>query len=402
MNTYEPIGEQYVKLALRLERHLPGFVDGYFGPPEFKEQVQAEPLREVVGLRDDAARLREMIEQAEMDAQRREFLVRQVRAMETALRHLTGDNVPFIHQVQGYFDIIPQRVPEAEFELALRELDKLFPGKGDLATRRAEWNRQFELPRERVLPVLEVALTEVRRRTQAILPLPTDESVTLQLVSQQPWSGYNWYLGQNQSRIEINTDLPVRADGAVGLIAHEAYPGHHTEDAIKEQRWYRQAGRLEHSILILMAPESLVAEAIATVAEDVIFPDQDELAAWLRKVLYPAAGITVDVDLQLRLRKLAEKLDGLGGNAAFLLHDDGRNENEVMDYIRHYGLYTEKEARQTLRFISHPLFGPYIFNYAHGRRLLQQSFVSGGVLDVFRWVISEPVTPSTIAARYIA
>ncbi len=400
MGTYEPLGEEYVRLALRIERHVEGFVDSYYGPAELKAQVANEAPREIAALLDDAARLRVLIEATPMDDSRKDYLTRQVRAMHTVLRRLSGEEVSLSAEVQGCFDITPRRVPESEFEVGLRELDALLPGQGDIAARRAQWNRQFELPQERVFPVIETALAEVRRRTRAMLELPAGESVKVQLVSDQPWGGYNWYFGHSRSRVDVNTDLPVRADAAMGLMAHEGYPGHHTEHAIKEQHWYRQAGRLEHSILLLLAPESFIAEAIATVAEDVVFPDRAERAEWLRTVLYPKAGIHADVDLQMRLEQASEKLDGLGGNAAFLLHEDHRPAEEVLEYIRHYGLRTEKEAQQHLRFLSNPLFRAYVFNYADGCRLLKKAFDSGGTRDVFRWAVSEPVTPSAILAHY--
>jgi hypothetical protein len=274
------------------------------------------------------------------------------------------------------------------------------PGTGDLAARQLAWKRPFELANDRVLPLAETALAEVRRRTRAILQLPAGESMELKMVSGQPWSGYNWYLGQGRSRIEINTDLPVRVDYLVNLMAHEAYPGHHTEHTLKDGHLYRQAARLEHSILPLLAPECVISEGIATVAQDVIFPDKGELAAWLGEVLYPQAGIQVDVDLQLRLARAGEKLDGLSGNAAFLLHVDRRPEDEIVEYIRHYGLRTEKEARRSLAFVSNPLYRAYIFTYFYGRRLLKDAFARGGMLDVFRHVITEPVTPSAVADRY--
>ena len=399
MNTYDRIGEAYVHLALRMDRHAAGFVDGYYGPPEWKASIDTEPLRPISALREDAKHLREAITRTEMDAKRRDFFTKQVTAMEMVLRRLTGEDVPYVEEVQACFDITPSRVPEAEFEQALRELDTLLPGAGDLPARQAAWKRPFELPNDRVMPLLETALAEVRRRTLGILELPAGESMELKLVSGQPWSGYNWYLGQGRSRIEVNTDLPVRADYLVGLMAHEAYPGHHTENAIKDEHWYGQAGRLEHSILLLLAPEAVISEGIATVAEDVIFPNKAELAAWLQEVLYPQSGIRVDVDLQLRLAKAAEKLAGVSGNAAFLLHADRRPEEEVVEYVRHYSLRTEPEARRTLAFISNPLYRAYIFTYFYGRRLLLGAFASGGMLNVFRRVIREPVTPSAVAAQ---
>ena len=400
MNAHHSIGQSHVELSLGMNRHAAGFVDGYYGPSEWKAAIEAEPLKPAAALQEDAQRLREAIAHAEMDAQRREFLTKQVTAMEMVLRRLGGEDVPYVEEVQACFDITPSHVPETEFEEALRELDTLLPGTGDLPARQLAWKRPFELPNDRVLPLAETALAEVRRRTRAILELPAGESLELRLVSGHPWSGYNWYLGQSRSLIEINTDLPVRADYLVRLMAHEAYPGHHTECAIKDERWYQQAGRLEHSIALLLTPECVVGEGIATVAEDVIFPDKAELATWLREVLYPQAGIHVDVDLQLQLAQASQKLAGVSGNAAFLLHADKRPAAEVLEYIRRYTLGTEQEARRSLAFISNPLYRAYTFTYFYGRRLLQDAFARGGMLDVVRWVIRDPVTPSAVAARF--
>ena len=50
----------------------------------------------------------------------------------------------------------------------------------------------------------------LRLRTMARFPLPEDETFEVHFVKDQPWSGYNWYLGGCRSRIDINTDLPLR------------------------------------------------------------------------------------------------------------------------------------------------------------------------------------------------
>jgi hypothetical protein len=400
MTANDALDLEYVRLGLRIGRHAEGYIDAYIGPPEIQSEIAGEPLRPLESLRDDVARLRERLSAAEMDDGRRDHLTRQLTAMDTLLRLRDGEPVSLVDEVQGCFDFTPERVPEATLDAALREVDTLLPGKGDLGKRRADWNRQFELPKERILPVLEVALAETRRRTLALLDLPPDEGVTLQLVSDKPWSGYNWYEGNGRSRIDVSTDLPVRADFVLNLMAHEAYPGHHTESTVKERRLYRGLGRLEHCIVLLISPECLVGEAIATVAQDVIFPDRAELESWLRDVLYAAAGTQVDVALQLRLVDAFEKLDGVAGNAAFLLHADQRPDEEVLAYLRHYELLTEQEARQRLRFLSNPLSRGYIFNYAHGRRMLKRAFAVGGTREVFLWAVTEPVTPSAIAARY--
>ena len=52
-------------------------------------------------------------------------------------------------------------------------------------------------------------------------------------------------------------------DTVVELVTHEAYPGHHTEHAWKEQLLTR-AGRLEESIVLIPTPQSVVSEGIAS------------------------------------------------------------------------------------------------------------------------------------------
>ena len=53
----ETIADRYLKLGLRLGRHVDGLVDSYAGPPEIATQVEAEPLREPAALASDADEL---------------------------------------------------------------------------------------------------------------------------------------------------------------------------------------------------------------------------------------------------------------------------------------------------------------------------------------------------------
>jgi hypothetical protein len=41
----DPIARDYILLALRLDQHVDGLVDGYFGPAALKGQVETEQLR---------------------------------------------------------------------------------------------------------------------------------------------------------------------------------------------------------------------------------------------------------------------------------------------------------------------------------------------------------------------
>ena len=96
------------------------------------------------------------------------------------------------------------------------------------------------------------------------------------LVSGQPWSGYNWYDGGLRSRVDLNTDLPIRAPELVGVLAHETYPGHHLEHAWKEAQLVRLDQRLECSILLINTPECLISEGLADLGRRFAVPAADE------------------------------------------------------------------------------------------------------------------------------
>jgi hypothetical protein len=391
----DEIGRRYLHLALHLDRHFEGFVDAYFGPPQLRAEVQAGSPRPLDTLAADARQLLDAIED-EPDAQRRGFLAKQVRAMAAVIHNLSGHQVDFVREVELCFDITPVMVDETIFEAAHAEMDEILPGDGSLIERSLAWKEKLYLEPDRILPVFNLALCETRRRTQKLFDLPPGEDLTLHLVENEPWAAYNWYIGEFCSRIELNTDLPVRADWAVSLIAHEAYPGHHTEHAIKEQRLYRRLGRAEHAVQLLLAPESVIAEGIADNAQQILFDDY-ELAAFLRDQLYPLAGIAgLDVEKQIRLKRAAEALSGVSGNAALLLHREGRAPAEVQAYIERYGLRTPEEVSHSMRFITNPLFRSYVFNYAVGKALLAPLLDGPDALANFERLLSEPFTPSQV------
>jgi hypothetical protein len=222
------------------------------------------------------------------------------------------------------------------------------------------------------------------------------------MVTNQPWSGYNWFLGNGKSRVEINTDLPIRASGLLDLIAHEAWPGHHTEHSLKEQQLYYGRGWGEYAIQLINTPECVISEGIATLAESFIF-EEGEGARWMAEAVYPMAGLPIDPEREAGVSRASAALRAVGGNAALLLHDRGATEDEVVAYFMQYGLDDEKRARHRLSFIADPLWRAYIFCYHAGRDLLgawlDQSVDAADRTERIRRLMLEPVTPGMIAER---
>ena len=391
------LGEEYIRLAFGIEEHLPGYVDAYFGPEEWQAEAKQDgklPLRDLTGR---TARLADDISQADdMDAQRKDFLTRQVRAMQMSLRLLAEEKVPLAEEVEALYDIRPEWRDETKFEEAHRELDQLLPPGDSLAGRKQAWNRSLEIPVEKVRELLPSVVQKLRELTCQKFNLPDGEDFTLEFVTDQPWMAYNWYLGGFRSRIEINTDLPLRISVLADLIAHEGYPGHHTELSIKELELVIQKGYYEHTIALINSPSCVIAEGIATSALETILTD-NEMEDWYRQEILPRAEMShINPKRMVEVEKAHRKTRGIMGNVSFMLYDQHKSAEEAERYLQRYALSTEQERKHLIRFVSEPLSRSYVFTYNMGHDLLEELFAHRDRDTYFKRLLKEPVTPGQI------
>jgi hypothetical protein len=395
-NNYD-FGEEFVRLALAIDQHAPGYVDAYVGPEEWKVQVNQQGK---ISLSELTRRINELTTHLsstnDMDAQRKDYLARHLTGMKMSLRLLSGESISLAEEAQALYDIQPTWKDESNFEEAHKAWDELLPAGGSLRERMIAWNRSLEIPVEKVKELLPIIITKLRALTDKRFGLPTGEDFTVEFVSDQPWSAYNWYLGNSKSRIEINTDLPMRISGLPAVIAHEAYPGHHTDLCLKEQKLVEGLKYYEFTVNLLNAPSAVMAEGIATTALRTILTDT-ELEEWFQQEILPLAGMShIDAHRMLAIIHARDKMDGIGGNAAFMLHDQNKNEKEISQYLQRYSLSTEKDAKHTIRFISQPNDHSYIFTYHAGYDLLEELFQHGDRRHYAKRLMEEPVTPGLV------
>jgi hypothetical protein len=397
----DTIAHEYLSLSFAIERQFPGFIDAYFGPEEIRTQALAAPDTDPAALFRRAKALSASVADADLAPSRKSFLSAQLRAIETICRKLAGEEIAYRDEVRALFDIDPPKTDESVFEAAIEELETLLPGSGTVQERMAAFQAQFVVDRAAAEKLIRIILEEIRTRTLELVELPEDESIEIAFVTDKPWSGYNWYLGDFRSRVEINEDLPIYAHRLVGLLAHEGYPGHHTEHGLKDRRLYGEHGFGEHAIQLINTPECVISEGIATLAESIVFPG-DEGIAWQAETLYPVLGISADPATIARIENARAHFRAVSANAALLLHEEGRPEEEIVDYLKRYALRNEKEARTNFRFISDPLWRAYTFTYSVGRPLLSawlDKAPSGARLAWFKRLLTEQITPSGIRAE---
>lgn len=395
-DSLDAIARDYVALTLEIGEREPGYVDAYYGPPEWQAAATANP-RTLPQLIQGAAGLTERLNAVSTrgaepaTAQRRAYLLAHVSAAAARLRMLSGEKMGFADEAEALFGIRPELRPLESFDPVLAEIDALLPGEGSLSERVTAFRADYIIPRDRLQVVMDAAIAECRARTVRHIALPANERFTLSFVGDKPWSGYNYYLGDAASRIEINADLPIYTERAVDLGCHEAYPGHHVYNALLERTFVRERGWVEMSVYPLFSPMSFVAEGSANYGIDLAFPG-DEATAYERDVLFPLAGLDpATAGKKAQLAALTRRL----ARAEYTIADDwlaGRiGREEAIRQLMKYTLANEARATQRLRFID--TYRSYIINYGLGRDVVQ-AWVERQGPD--RWASMETLLSSQI------
>jgi phosphoglycolate phosphatase-like HAD superfamily hydrolase len=372
----------YLLLGLRLGRHVDGFVDAYYGPSELAEQAEREGLVEPETLAVDAKRLAGETDDA--------WLLAQLAGCETTARRLAGEEISWEDEVTRCYGVRPEHTDESVFAASHERLDAVLPGDGDLGDRFRAWEETQVLPPERVLEAVERFQELLRARTRELVGLPDGEAAEVELVSNEPWSGFNYYLGGRRSRVVVNTDLPVHAHGLGSLVAHEIYPGHHAEHSWKETLLVDGEGRLEETLQLTGTPQAVISEGIAMLAPEIV--DAHDVAP----VVYAELGIDYDAATSDAVRSARENLRGVSVNAARMLHLDGASEEEVIDYLVRWQLAPREQATKSIEFLTHPTWRGYISSYSSGYTLCKQ-WVDGDA-DRFRRLLTERLSTHDLQA----
>jgi hypothetical protein len=389
---------EYVRLGLRFDRLESGFVDAYTGDPRVRAEVENEPAPTPQILRDQARDLLRELDSAGLPADRTDFLRGQLTGLECTARKLSGEPVGFADELRSYFQVDAVLGDPAEYAAAHKELDALLPGGGSLAERYAAHRQREECPPERLEAAVHAVSSALRDRVRGQYGLPELETVRYEVVTDKPWSGFNYYEGDYRSRVAINADLPHRLSGLPHLVAHESYPGHHTEHCRKELGLVERAGRVEHTVFLVNTPECLMAEGLADLGVQASIGEG--WGPWAAEILGDL-GLRFDGDLAERLAAAAAPLHRVRQDAAVMLHDRGAGTDEVVAHLQRWSLVSAERATQQIRFLTHPLWRAYISTYVEGYDLLSR-WLAGRpaeqpVAERFLRLLDEPLTPRAVA-----
>ncbi|HEY5026303.1 MAG TPA: hypothetical protein VII76_15110 [Acidimicrobiales bacterium] len=397
---------RYLLLGLGTGRHIEGLVDAYYGPPALAERVALGPAPAPGRLVDDARALIAALDGgaplggdngtepvAESASRRRRWLRAQTVGLLTTARRLAGESIGYEEEVESCYGVRPRPVPEDELASAHRRLEEAVPGSGPIGERLIAWRESHAVAPELLPGAIDSLAQDLRERTQRLFGLPDGEHIDFELVTDKPWSGFNTYLGGLRSRVSVNLDLPVLSTSLAHLVAHEAYPGHHTEHCRKEVGLVRRRQWLEETIFLVGTPQCLLAEGLADLGLEVLLGPRPEpvVAEHLRPL-----GIRYDAEVVAAVSEASEALGAVRANAAWRLHAEGADPDTVVDEVARWALLPRPRAAKAVEFLLHPTWRAYITCYVDGLRLCRQ-FVAGDPTR-FGQLLSEQLVPADLAA----
>ena len=392
---------EYLSLGLRFDRIESGYVDAFTGDPALRQTVLAEPAPDPADLVRQAQRLLAALPDVPrrngFDQARADYIGAHLRALACAGRKFAGEDIGFVDEVHDYFDVHIAKGEAETYRQAHARLDEVLGGGGPLADRMEAYRAAEEIPPDRLAESIEAFSSALRDRMRAEYPLPDTETVVYQVVTDQPWSGFNYYLGDYRSTVAVNADVKQLMSNLPRLVAHESYPGHHTEHCRKEAGLVNRKGHAEQTIFLVNTPQCLMAEGLADLAlYAAIGPGWGHWAA----EIYADLGLRFDGERAEAVSEASAALAGVRQDAALMLHDEHRDGDEVTAFLRRWLLVNDTRARQMLRFLSSPLWRAYTSTYVEGYRLLRRWLedrpAGVNIAERFGRLLDDPLIPSAL------
>jgi hypothetical protein len=370
--TLDEAGEQFVRLGLELGEYDDYYIDSYVGPEEWQQQATLS-LRSKEQLATDIAAFFAAVETIEPttdeESQRHKSLLGKVQAMDTRIRMVNGEEFTFVEEARLILDVEVPRYEFADFDRVLDQMDALVPGDGELIDRIEALRVSVVIPDDKMDAVFNRAIEECVSRTSKYIDMPDDERFQLEYVTGVSWGGYLEYLGDNESLMSINRDIPMTLDRAVDLGCHEGYPGHHVYNLLVDQRYLKDKGWVEFQLQPLYAPAMLVHEGSAEYGVQLAFPGNESLEFQLA-VLAPLAGLDPDnVRAWDELLALRSQLGDFAVTATAQRYLDGEiTRDEAIALRQKYGLHPLERAERNIRFAEE--VRSYVLNYSLGEEIV--------------------------------
>jgi hypothetical protein len=396
-------GEDFLLLALRIDKHIKGYVDFYFGPERFKNLVDNELMSSPSKLLNDSNSLIKLLDTQGYEKAREHYLEKMLIAMKTTIQNLMGIEFSIEDQFLRLYDVALKPVNEAEFENLQEEFNKAYGGSEGLGVRMNSLRVKRKVPEAQAYKMFKKALEIVKKRTEVLFPnmLPRKERILIELVKNNnlddkiKWNYYNWYLGNFISRIEMNPSYGVYWTSLLSSAAHEGYPGHHTQFVMNEKKLYHELNHYEQSILIFLSPKLIISEGIADLALNILFSSREAVEISLKEFC-PDSSKEDSLELLEAQNKIRGKLSLFWYNFAYHALINKYSDKELTQYGSNFDIFSEDDIKNQIKRFSNPIYSKNAFTYNLGSKIIKHKYGEIPSVKNFQYLLVNPILPSDL------
>ena len=263
-----------------------------------------------------------------------------------------------------------------------------------------------KLPQSDLLRLASTAFQISLDETKVIFPsaFPLKDKVSIHLVKDVTWPAYQWYLGNYQSRIEINQDASFTLDMMLPLICHEVYPGHHFERIFKE-KYLVEKGFLEHCFASVLSPAAIISEGLGKVAENILFSREElfniELGGFhldmpmsINKKSIPFSLLELIVKRRALHRKSSSSLMM---NVVLFACEYGWKRKKLIKYVQQFDIMPVSSIKDFITQVTqHPVWRLHVFTYDIGEAMIRKKITSNHAQNDFLQLLKQPLLPSEL------
>ena len=394
-------GKDFLQLALRIDKHIKGYVDFYIGPRKLRKKVHRESLTSPNTLLNDSNILINQLGAQGYDKGRERYLEKLLVAMKTSIEDINGVEIPFKEKFLRLYDVDLKPVNESELDILLEDINEAYKGSGSLDERMKFIRETRKVPENKVYSWFKEALSITKLKTKELFGeiLPKKERILIKLVKNKDRSNskfpyYEWYLGNYFSRIDINPNFSVYWSSLLSSAAHEGYPGHHTHFVINEKLLYQELNQFEHSILILNSPKLILCEGIADIAVDMLFSYRKQAELSLQFCVNPTHEDTLE-NLAMQNKTKASQSFFWYILAYHALFDEWSKE-KLIRFANGFEIFSQKNIKNILELIFDPTYSTTVFLYNLGANLIKNKY--GGLPSAKNYLnlLLNPLLPSDL------
>lgn len=338
-----------------------GIVDAYFGPRSLSPDRTKSHLPSEKFL----INLNMLVGKSEQidNELKRTAIVSDLESIETVVRWLSGEDIPYVRLVEEIFGIVPRKFGQKEIRKAQQSVEGASADLHgvDISEKILRWREESKITGEALKRMVD---TEILTRTRNIRTLfkkkvlahlpgkVENKGIIYKTVQGEPWTAYNYYQGNYRSVNAINVDMPLNRYKLALALWHEYE--HHVANLFKE-KYYRENKALDLVAVLLHTKRSVIDEGTADCAReflDLKFEGEN-------------------TQLVESLNKL-EKMAGL--NAAYMLNVENVDEETAAEYTSSETFRPVEDARRANAFRK-PItsdgrpnfFKPYDYTYFFGK-----------------------------------